>query len=50
VDTGENGPMTEREAATEILMQLPEKNLKINKGFHERTTIFNFIFFFNQAA
>jgi hypothetical protein len=43
VVSGENQPMAEREAGTEIWMQLLEKSLEASK-------LFIFIFLFDQAS
>jgi hypothetical protein len=49
---GENRPMTEREAGTEItrMMQLSELSIKSVRYFIEANKIFIFIFLFNRAA
>jgi hypothetical protein len=36
VGTGEKGPMTEREADTEIMMRLPEQSLELARGFKRK--------------
>jgi hypothetical protein len=46
VDTGENRPMTEREAGIEIMMQLPEQFLELVSVFLDANgETYIFIFF-----
>jgi hypothetical protein len=42
----ENQPMTEREAGTEILMQIPEQSLELLRVFIEASKIFTLAFIF----
>jgi hypothetical protein len=47
---GENRPMTEREAGTEILMRLPDQPLKFVTVFKEASKIFIIIFLFDKVS
>ncbi len=49
VDTGENLPMTEREADTEVMMTLSEQSWELARVFIEANKVFIFIFLFDQA-
>jgi hypothetical protein len=50
LDIGENRPMTESEAGTEIMMRLPEQSLELVRVFIKASKNFTLIFLFDQTA
>jgi hypothetical protein len=50
LDTGENQPMTEREAGTEIMIRLTEQFLELVNIYKEASRNFVHIFLLNKAS
>jgi hypothetical protein len=50
MDTGENQPMTEREAGTEIMIRLTDQLLELVSVYKEASRHFVYIFLLNKPG